>query len=83
MEDGDGQRDHADYEDPADEKEEEEGEESLDKVNLVLQGLLELRAAGGGRLLFLLVVESEQLGADLDQRGSVHGSLEDPNKTLS
>ena len=72
MEDGDGQRDHADYEDPADEKEEEEGEESLDKVNLVLQGLLELRAAGGGRLLFLLVVESEQLGANLDYHQEAH-----------
>ena len=58
VEDGDGQRDHADDEDPAGEKEGEEGKEGLDKVDLVLQGLLELLAAGGG-LLLLLVVEGE------------------------
>ena len=77
VEDDDGQGDRADVEDPAGEEEAENGAEGLDKVDLVLQGLLELLAAGGGLLFFLLVVEGEQLGADLDQGGSVHGSLED------
>ena len=42
MEDDDGQGDRADVEDPAGEEEGEEGAEGLDKVDLVLQGLLEL-----------------------------------------
>ena len=43
-----------------------------EQVDLVLQGLLELLAAGGGLLFFLLVVEGEQLGADLDHHQEAH-----------
>ena len=45
----------------------------LDAVGVVLQGLLELLAAGSGLLpLLLLVVEGEQLGADLDHHQEAH-----------
>ena len=72
MEDDDGQGDRADVEDPAGEEEGEEGAEGLDKVDLVLQGLPEPLAACGGLLLLLLVVEGEQLGADLDHHQEAH-----------
>ena len=67
-----GQGDGADVEDPAGEEEGEEGAEGLDKVDLVLQGLPEPLAACGGLLLLLLVVEGEQLGADLDHHQEAH-----------
>ena len=72
MEDDDGQGDRADVEDPAGEEEGEEGAEGLDKVDLVLQGLLELLAAGCWLLLLLLVVEGQQLCANLDRHQEAH-----------
>ena len=73
VEDDDGQGDRADVEDPAGEEEGEEGAEGLDKVDLVLQGFLELLAAGSGLLpLLLLVVEGQQLCADLDHHQEAH-----------
>ena len=73
VEDDDGQGDRADVEDSAGEEEGEEGAEGLNKVDLVLQGLLELLAAGGGLLLLLLlVVEGQQLCANLDHHQEAH-----------
>ena len=56
VEDGDDQRDRADVEDATGEEEADNGAEGLDKVDLVLQGLLELLAAGDGLPLLLLLV---------------------------
>ena len=65
-EDNDGQGYRPDVEDSAGEEERKERAEGLDKVNLLLNSLLELLTTCCRLLLLVEVVEGEQLGTDLD-----------------